>query len=321
MTTSGVYSFTQNRDQLIKAALRKVGAISAGETPGYQTILDASDQLNMLMKSLMATGLHVWTETEAILFMAPGQVAYTLGGSTTDHASETYDATTLTANAASGATSITVDSIADIADADNIAVVLDDGTFFWTTVSGAPSGSTVTLASALTGAATSGAAVYNYTDGLLRPLRVVQARRYTFVGQLDTPMIELSRLDYRALPNKMNTGTVTQFFYDPKGGASNQGVFYVWPAPVDATTTAVKFTWWRPIQDFVSASNTPDLPQEWLDCMIWNLAYKMAPEYDVPPARYAMLKEQAASSLDLLMAWDREPESYLFGFNADQTQR
>lgn len=320
MTTSGDYSFNQDRDQIVKAALRKCGAIAAGETPSYQTILDASDQLNMLMKSLQATGLHVWTETEAILFLAAGQVAYTLGGTTPDHASETYNQTTLTGNLNAGVTSIQVASIVGINAGDNIAVTLNTGALFWTTVSGAPSGTTVNLATGLSGPAISGTFVFNYTTGLLRPLRVVQGRRYHYQSEIDTPMIELSRLDYRALPNKLNTGTVTQFFYDPRGGASTQGIFYVWPAPVDYTD-AVKFTWWRPIQDFVSAANTPDLPPEWLDCIVWNLAYKMAPEYDVPPNRYAMLKEQAAMSLDLLMSWDREPESYLFGFNADQTMR
>jgi len=45
----------------------------------------------------------------------------------------------------------------------------------------------------------------------------------------------------------------------------------------------------------------------------------MAPEYDCPPQRYQMIQGQAASSLDTVQGWDREPESYLFGYNADQT--
>lgn len=322
MTTSGNISFNLNTNQIVRTSLRKIGAISAGETPDNQTVQDATDQLNMLVKALVATGLHVWTETEATLFLQPNQIAYTLGGTTTDHATEEYTATYLTAAAASGATSITVESATGFGSGYQVGVVVDDGTISWSAQSGAASGSTITLATALTDAASNGAAVYVYESDIVRPLRVVSGRRFAFssppTNGISTMMSPFSRIDYRNQPNKETTGTITQYFYDPRGGANTQGIMYVWPAPSNVSS-AMKFTWWRPIQDFTAAGDTPDLPTEWLDALVWNLAYKMAPEYDCPPQRYSMLKEQAALSLDLVMGWDREPESYLFGFNADQT--
>ena len=93
---------------------------------------------------------------------------------------------------------------------------------------------------------------------------------------------------------------------------------WLWPAPADATS-AFKFTWWRQIQDFSSQSNTPDLPQEWLDFLIWGLAEKMAPECDCPPARYQMIQQQASAAFEIVSGFDREPESYLFGVDMDQT--
>jgi len=318
MTTSGISTFNANRDTIIKMALRKIGAISAGETPNANTINDASDQLNMLVKALNATGLHIWTETEGTLFLQPNQISYTVGGTTTDHATESYTATTLSASASASATTISVTSATGFADTYKVGIVLDSGGIFWTTESGAPSGTTITLASGLSGSASAGNAVYVYQTDIVRPLRIVSGRRYAFNGALDTPMINVSRIDYRNLPNKADTGTITQFFYDPRGGANTQGIIWVWPAPPDVTS-AMKFTWWRPVQDFVSAANTPDLPNEWLDALVWNLAYKMALEYDCNPQRYEMIKEQAASSLDLVYGFDREPESYFFGFNTDQT--
>jgi hypothetical protein len=318
MTASNSTNFNLNANQICLSALRKIGAFESGETPDNQTVQDCMSQLNMLVKALNATGLHIWTETEATLFLQPSQVAYTLGGATSDHCAETYTATMLSAAASSGATSISVASATGITSGYNIGIVLDSGTLFWTTVNGAPSGTTVQLSAALTSAASAGQAVYCYQSGIDRPLRVVSARRYYFSSAIDTPMTLIARIDYRNLPNKTNPGIPTQAFYDPRGGANTQGVMYVWPAPVNVYS-AIKFTWWRSVQDFDAASNTPDLPQEWLDTLVWNLAYKMAPEYDVPPNRYAMLKDQAAASLDLVMGWDREPESYLFGFNTDQT--
>lgn len=317
MTTSGTATFNFNRDQIIKSALRKIGAIAAGETPDNQTIQDASDQLNILVKAWDATGLHIWTETEATLFLQPSQVSYVLGSGSSDHATESYTATTLYSDAATGATSISVTSATDFADGYKVGIMLDSGDIFWTTESGAPSGTTITLTTPLTGTASGGTPVYVYETDIIRPLRVVAARRYYFSSAIDTPMIPLSRLDYRNLPNKTNTGTITQFFYDPRGGTNAQGIIYVWPAPSDAQS-ALKFTWYRPIQDFTTAANTPDLPNEWLDAIIWNLAVKMSPEYDVSPQRYQILKAEAGSALDLVMGWDREPESIYFGVNFDQ---
>ena len=70
--------------------------------------------------------------------------------------------TTLTANGSGGNTTITVASITGIASGDIIGIKLDTGLYHFTTVNGAPAGSTVTLTAALPGSgvvATSGNAV------------------------------------------------------------------------------------------------------------------------------------------------------------------
>lgn len=320
MATSGVSTFNFTRDQIINSAARKVGAIAAGETLGSGAISDFSDQLNMMVKGWDASGLHIWTEEEATLFLQPNQIQYTVGGSTTDNAALTsFTATTLTSAAAANATTVSVAaSGSPFANAAFVGVVLNSGSIFWATEVGNPVGGVVTLNAGLSGAAAAGNAVYVYTTQITRPLRIVGARRYVFNGALETPMILMSRLDYRNLPNKTSPGTATQLFYDPRGGANNQGQIFLWPAPSDVSS-AIKFTWWRMIQDFNSPANNPDLPNEWLNALVWNLAYQMAPEYDVPEARFNRLEKLAAGSLDLVMGWDREAEAYFFGFNTDQT--
>jgi hypothetical protein len=319
MTTSGTATFSYNRDQIIKMAYRKLGVINASETPSAQMIQDGSDALNLWVKALNATGLHIWTETEATLFLQPGQNTYTLGTGSTDHATETYTATTLSAAAASSAVSISVTSATGFATAYNVGVVLDSGSIFWTTQNGAASGISIPLASGLTGAASSGNAVYVYQTNIIRPLRVVSCRRYNFASALDTTMGDMmSRLDYRNMPNKTTSGVPTRAFYDPRGGANTQGTLAIWPQPADATN-ALKMTWWRPVQDFTSAATTPDLPQEWGLTLVWNLAKEMGPEFDITPNRFAMIEKMASGHLDNVSGWDREPESYLFGQNNDQT--
>lgn len=321
MTTSGTSTFNYNRDQIIRRSLRQVGAIAAGETPDAQAVTDAADALNAMIKEWDALGIHLWTEAEGVLFLQPGQSQYAVGAGSTDHATQTnppnYVTTTLSANAIAGATSVSVSSISNILAGDNIGIATTAGNVFWTTVNGAPTGSNINLASPLTSAATALSNVYDYTTPILRPLRVAAARRFYTGNSIETPMIKMSRLDFRDLPNKVNTGIPTQFFYDPLGGAVTLGYIYVWPTPVDATNL-MKFTWFRQIQDFNTASNTPDLPQEWVNCITWNLSLEIGPEYDVPPERYEMIKERAAVSLDRVMGWDREDSAVYFGVQLDE---
>lgn len=53
-------TFTLNRDKVITGALKKVGAISQGETPNASQIADASDTFNTLIKAWEADGLPLW---------------------------------------------------------------------------------------------------------------------------------------------------------------------------------------------------------------------------------------------------------------------
>lgn len=319
MTTSGVSTFNENLNQLVYASARKLGFVSFGETLSADVFQAFTDQLNVMVKALNSTGLHIWTEEEAILFLQPNQYSYVLGGNTPDNAAwTTYNATSLNSAVGQGGTSLNVASAVGFADTYHVGVVLNTGAIAWSLESGAPTGNTITLATPLSGPANAGAPVYVYQSQIERPLRVVSGRRFAFSGSIDTQMIMMSRIDYRNQPNKTNPGTITQFFYDPRGGANNQGVMWLWPAPADVIS-AFKFTWWRQIQDFTTQANTPDLPQEWLDFLIWGLAEKMAPECDCPPARYQMIQQQASSAFDIVSGFDREPESYLFGVDTDQT--
>jgi len=296
MTTSGTYTFGRNRDQIIKAALIKVGAVEAGDTPSSDDVTDAAVSLNAMVKHWQGTGVHIWTVGEATLFLQLDQVQYSLGSASSDHASETVVQTELTADAISGATTITVDSITGISASDNVAVQVDDGTLHWTTVSGAPSGSTVTLATGLDDSASDGALVFVYTTKLIRPLKILSARRHNYVSSLDTPMDEQDRIEYQEMPNKATEATPTSFFYDRRGGANALGRIHVWPEPA-SVEDAVKFTFARPIQDFTVAGDDPDLPQEWIDCMIYNLALRMADDYDVPDSKYTRIEKMAARLL------------------------
>ena len=117
----------------------------------------------------------------------------------------------------------------------------------------------------------------------------------------------MARLDYREMPNKV-PGTIT-ILYDHELLA---GYFHVWPAPSDVHSL-VRFTWYRRMQDFNAAEDTPDLPQEWSNPITWNLAKEIAPEYDVPLPKYQVIIQRAAETLDMASGWARESEPTYFG--------
>lgn len=317
---ASVPNFNLTRDQICKKALIKVGAVQANETVGADELNDIADALNGMITEWDAIGIHVWTQQEAMLFTEPNQELYYMGtGSTDNFANQTsWSSTTLLVTGNPGDSFVSVSSIMGIGDDFNIGIVLNSGAIFWTVVNGAPSGNLIELDAPLPSVANVNNPVYFYRTPLIRALRIPAARRYLFSSTIETPMIRMSRQDYMDLPNKQSTGVPTQYFYDPN--ISPQGLFYLWPTPVDATN-GIRFTWYRPIYTFANPSDTPDLPNEWINCLIFNLAVEISPDYGVPDNVFSRIKLLADQKLDRLTGWDREPESVYFGMDFDQTSR
>lgn len=305
MATSNSVDFNLTRNDLINWALRLIGVLEAGENADAQEVVDGARSLNAMIKTWQGTGYRLWTKKEGVLYLTKGQAKYTLGPGSADHATEESDAkkTALAVAAVATDGTITVDSATDIANADNIGIVLDDGTFHWTTVNGAPAGAVVTLTVAMPSAAAIDNKVHSYTSDLVRPLRIMTVRRTDEISDQDIPIITFSREEYFGTPNKTTQSLVTELYYDPQ---LTDGIVYAWPSPVDINST-VRFTFAKPLQDFDAAANNPDFPQEWLETIAYNLAVRLAPEHGMPIREDVM--GIATSSFQVVTAWDKEPES------------
>lgn len=306
MVTSSDYSYNLTRDGVIDAAARKINAISQGFTMSSGMRTDFANGLNALVTQWAARQLHVWTVSEAILFPQPNQVQYGAGVGATDHVTDAYYQTTLTNDAAIGQTVIPVAATTNMHDGDNIGFLLAGGSVQWTTVSSFTSSSVNIPNPGLVDVVAAGNYCWNYTNNIVRPLKVVAHRRLDIVSGIETPLMPpIARLDYMALPNKTQTGTINQVFYDPQLGI---GRFYLWN-PIAVVDTLLKFTYWRPIQDFTTGSNNPDMPAEWINPLVFNLALIMAPEYSVPEAKFNQIKALADQYLADAEGFDREAES------------
>lgn len=323
MTTSGTYTFNYNRDQIIRAAYRKIGAIRAGEIPSAQMTQDGADALNAMVKEWEASGIHLWTEKEGYLFLQPNQIRYQIGpGELIDQSTLDFFQTASTSGIAQGGDTISLTSISGttingsstiftLATGYYIGIVLNSGAISWSTVQSV-SGTTITLNTAASGPANANNTVFCFQSQInVKPLRMPFGRRLYVTGQtpIYTPMIAMSRKDYYDLPNKNDTGTMTQFYYSPR---LNVGNVSVWPAAVN-TSSLLEFTWYCPIQDFNVAGDDPDLPQEWISTIIFGLAIEMAPEYGVPADVYGIINTAFEKKMDKLSGWDREDQSVQFG--------
>lgn len=265
--------------------------------------------LNRLVKKWQAQQYHLWLKQTVALFTKQNQSLYTLSSSSTDHASDTYYETTLAADAVSGASSIVVTSATNITVGDYIGVILDDNDIFWGTVDGVVT-TTVTFTSGQTlpSAASSGKAVYNYTDKLDTPLNVYSAVRR--IGNRDIPMNFLSYEEYFELPNKDDpTNTPVSYNYDRQ---RNSAVIRLWPMP-DNSTVIVKLTISRRIYIFEANSNNPDFPEEWSEPLVLNVAVKLAPAFGKNKGEtFTALKMDAQQALKDVLEFDNEPGSIYF---------
>jgi len=308
MATSGSTDYNRTANQIISLAFRIIGVGTQGEALEAEEQEDGLERLNLMVKSWQAEKIHLWKKKDAILWTTASQYAYSLGP-TGDKAATTWADTTLSADAASGATTISVTSITGISNGDALGILLDDNTMQWTTVNGAPSGTTVTPTAALTGAASSGNKVFAYTSLMQRPLRILDMQRRD-ENDRDVEVTELGRADYRNLPNKTATGTPVQYYFDPQTGNSNLNL---WLAPSDERFT-MRFTAAMSIEDFDAASDDPDFPIEWVEALAYNLAQRLIPTYGDTLGKMDRMEvaNQAALLKQNVKEWDQDTSSVVF---------
>lgn len=85
MAVSGTYVFTLTRDEMIKAVLRNLGALGAGETPDAEDYVNISQAINVMLKSWVKKGLPLWVTTEvSIPLTTLAKSSWSLGPSGAD---------------------------------------------------------------------------------------------------------------------------------------------------------------------------------------------------------------------------------------------
>lgn len=296
MSTSGTTSFNYTTNQIITKALQLLGIIAPGEVASAEDYSACLDNLNMMVKGWESKGIFVHTQTQGTVFLNVGQQSYVLGAGSTDHvATGTVVETNLTVAENAAATVLTVTSTSNMNINDNIGVQLDSEVLFWSTIVSINSSTSVTMAAGLPSVASDPNFVYTFTTTIGRALDIdnMQLRRnggtdYVNQDQLaDFPIYGLSRETYFNTPNKGVSAMPYQYYVDKQ--ATNT-ILYVYPAN-DTCSNRLKFTYRRIFQDFTNPSDVADFPQEWVECLCYNLAVRISPIYD----KEVKVSQQAAT--------------------------
>ena len=316
MGTSGSVNYNQTRNEIIQDAFQLIGAYGVGRTIDAEDQSFAASMLNKMVKAWQAQGIHLWAKEEGVLLVADNTGEYTLGSGATDAratlASDFVISELTSAHSASD-TTIEVDSTTGMAASDIVGIVLDDDTVDWTTIVSVDSSTQITITTGLTSAAADNNNVYTFTSRINKPLRLHSMRRVTGIdsGATSTlssiPMLQLSHQEFFDLPSKTINGLPTHFYYNPN---ISTGKLYMWPRPNDPEMR-FNFTFSRMLEDFDASTDNPDFPVEWLECLTYQLAVRIAPAYGKDKKLIATIGPLASSMLQNMLDWDTENTSVM----------
>jgi hypothetical protein len=312
MSTSGSYDFTLNRDAIITLAYQLINVYDLDGTVSATDTTFASKILNGMCKLWVTQGVPLWKRRIAYIFAEKNESKYEVGSASgADHCTNSYVSTTLSAAEASGQTILSITSTTGMTAGDYIGIELDDGTRHWTTIVTVDSSTQVTITTATTDDAASGNTVLTYTSKINRPLRILRGTVINLDSSTltESSMSPISYDEYFDISIKSTAGDPSQFYYDRliSNAIPHTGSLYVYPRP-NNVNRIIAVTYLDSVQDFDSASDNADFPQEWLYPLAFNLACELA----YPFGKFTELEQLKAHAAELkqsIQNFDSDTES------------
>lgn len=291
---------------IIKKALRLVRVLDRNQPLQDDDRNDALEAFNQMILHLQTQYNNLWTMKQAVVLMEQGKQFYKCGPAgdrvvdRDDLRTQTTATQTLTA-----ATSVTLSSAVTVNSGDTVGILLDSGSFFWTTAAAASAGVTVSLSAGLPSDSASGSRVYVYTGIIYRPLRIINAQSSWSITDAETPLETFSRQEYFDQPDKTTQGQTSNYYYSPQLTA---GELYVWPT-AQSNLNVLRMSYIEPTQTMITNIDVPQFPDEWQECLAYMLATRIMDEYGVPQDRQALLKMKADELLGENLAFDNDASS------------
>lgn len=322
MSTSGSYNWTINRDEALLRACQEANILGQQDTVSDLQTSNIYEFVQYKLSAMLSTwsidGIKISKRKVAYLFPALLQHKYELGSpSGASNITNTYVSTTISANEAAGQTVLSITSTTGMTAADFIGIELNSGTRQWTTIVSVDSTTQVTVTAALTGAADAAKTVVSYTSKINRPLEVLYGTTLDIVSSnlTEVEIAPLSHDEYLKMPVKNTVGRPNNFYYDGQQNNSNPftSSIYVYPEPQNVTNI-IKLVYVDRIQDLDSSTDSLDLPSEWFETVVMNLACALMYSYGKkemlgifePKAKdmYELLKQASADDTSITFSLD-----------------
>lgn len=151
----------------------------------------------------------------------------------------------------------------------------------------------------------------SYTLNSPKLLKPIQAWNRDNNSLVDIPMRLISRQEYNVLGNKSTTGNPIQMYFQPN---RDDTTVYLFPTPDSNTAgnNTIYLVAQRPFQDFDSATDTPDFPQEWYEAVLYGLAQRLAGLYNIDVETRKMIAAEAAQFKQTALSFGTEEASLFF---------
>jgi hypothetical protein len=270
-TTAGDTDWTLTREQIIQQVLEINNAIAVGDTPTTVQTTSVSTVLNQFIKWLQKVhDIKLWKLDWATKkFSDPDEVTGTDSNVYTCIRSHTSST-------------------------DDKPITGDDWTTYWTKEGS--TGGTWATSTAYTSAGD-----FTDSDDLVGIERAF-IRKNDSGTQTDLPMEVIGYNMWMDIPNKNSFGIPIQIWYDNKISPT----IYINPQLEDTDDYVIHYLKIKRIEDFDTETDTPDFPVEWIEPIVWNVAYNISFHNDVPVNKQRMIKEKAESTLKAILARTRE---------------
>lgn len=148
--------------------------------------------------------------------------------------------------------------------------------------------------------------INNYTvvafdKPIQKPEEISNVKLYSFLDEREEYLNIISREEFDRLPKSAN-GEPTQIYYDRK---LENGIFNVWNTP-NEDCLYMEIDYIESIDPLDTSREIPDFTDQFVEAVIYNLAYKLAIEYGVPVDDLTALKNEADNLLEMADLHDNE---------------
>jgi len=305
MTTSGTIATTTiDTAMVLDHAFRRAKVPAAAQTPEH--VMMAKENLYLLLLTLATRGLNLWCVETAYVGLSTAQAIYDMPDGTIDVLNVVYSTPT-------------IETGTDTTAATSIATELDASTEIFrigVRMTSVSASGTLTLAESADGAAWTTISTHVKTDWAtgetywfsLDPsvtnlhFRASFGAAATFdefylaTAVNDQPVSQWNRDTWAAMNNKSQSGVPsTNYYYerrlDPR--------VTLWPVPSNDYNhlTIIRH---RQVQDIGTLAQQIEVPQRWVEPIIWQLSVRVAFELPaglVPPEQTALVVQMADKTL------------------------